>query len=183
MKIPAVLAALFILMSGRAFCGVSDWDDIESAGEVSYESRGRASGARSHRWSMAFSRERGAQAGMYLIKDESPATLRETHMMGVYGSRSYKRVGFKASYALRDRSLSGTQGRNFFSGGLRVTPFPDMDLLVDYDRVREEFITGEDDLEKETLSAGLRLKAFDALRLNLAYAGENLMRVKVSYGW
>ena len=179
----AVLAALFILSPCPALSGVLDWDDIESEREISYESRGRASGTRSHKWNLAFSRKRGAQAGMYLIKDESPVSGTETHMMGVYGSRGFKRAAVRASYALKDRSLSGVQGKNFFSGGLKLTPFRNMDLLADYDRVEEEFAAGEEDLEKETLSAGLRLKAFDALRVNLAYAGRNLMRVRVSYGW
>lgn len=178
-----VFAALLLLGLGRASSDVSDWDEIESKREVSYESYGRASGVRSHKWKLALSQKWGAKAGMYLIKNESPSLSAETHMLGLYGSRNFKRAGFRASYALRDRSLSGVQGKNFFSGGLRITPFKNMDFLLDYDRVQEEFVTGEDDLEKETFSAGLRLKAFNALRMNLTYAGENLMRVRVSYGW
>ena len=182
MKASAVSAAMVLLVLGRAFCDVSDWDEVESKREASYESYGRASGVRSHKWKLALSQKWGAKAGMVLVKNESPALSAETHMLGLYGSRNFRRAGFRAGCALRDRSLSGGQGKNFLSGGLRLTPFQNMDFLLDYDRVQEEFVTGEDDLEKETLSAGFRLKA-NAFRINLNYAGQNLLRVKVSYGW
>ena len=102
-------------------------------------------------------------------------------MLGFYGSRNFRFPGFRASYALKDRSLSGTQGKNFFSGGIRLSPMRNIDFLLDYDRIGDEYIAGEEDQEIQSLSGALRLRAFDALRVTLSYSGENRMRVRVSY--
>lgn len=192
----AVKTAVFLLAALLIFCFSlvevqADWDgedweeplDFLGQREFTYESYGRVSGFRSHKWKLDLSQKRSGKAGFFLIRNETQGTPAESHTLGVSGSRNFRWAGFKGSYALQDRSLSGAQGKNFVSGGLRLSPFPNLDLLLDYDRIKEEFISGEEDLEKEAITAGFRLRASDAFRMKLVYAGQNRMRVKVSCRW
>ncbi len=185
---PLILICLAV--PARVQASEPDWDDPESEAdalpvsrELTYETFGRSSGFRSHKWLLSLAQKKGMKTGVYLIRDEYTTSPIESHMLGFYGSRNFRRVGVRGSYALKDKSLAGPQGKNFVSGGLRVSPFPNLDLVADYDRIQDEYLTGEDDSERETFSAGFSLRAAKAFRMKVVYSGENRMRAKVSYRW
>lgn len=184
------LGLVLILGLTPAWALGPDWEDGEPEQdapslyrEVSYESYGRPGGLRSHEWAFTLSRKRAGKTGFFLTRNEYPGSPIESHMLGFHGSKNFSRAGLKASYALRDRNLSGTQGRNYLSAAIRLSPRKDCDFLVGYDRLKEEFASGEEDLDSQRFTFGLKLSARNAFRVRLAYAGEDRMRVRMSYRW